>query len=144
MGNGGSAAHAAHFAAELSGRFNRERKPIAAIALGQNAAEMTALANDFGYEQSFGRMINALMQPGDMVIALTTSGRSKNIISALRMAGRRGAYRAAWTGPSGIQESLGLNMQIRATVGATPRVQEFHQILGHLFCGALEQIWEKS
>lgn len=138
-GNGGSAADAQHFAAELVGRFMCERDPLPVVALPANAALLTALANDRGAEELFARQIDALAGPGDCVLVISTSGRSPNILAALRAGRRRGALTAALVGPDGLHPSaapccdyiLTVDDPLRGCSAVTPHVQEVHLALLH-------------
>lgn len=143
FGNGGSYAQAQHFAAELMGRFRRDRKTIPALALSSNGAEATAMANDYGYEFGFVRSLEGLARPGDVVIGLTTSGRSKNVLNALDYASKlRHCYTVAWTGSRGLNPTHYTvpDLTILCASNDTARVQEFHQILGHIYCAGLEEV----
>jgi D-sedoheptulose 7-phosphate isomerase len=139
-GNGGSAADAQHFAAELAGRFLAERRALAAVALPANPPLLTALGNDYGVEAVFARQIEALARPGDCVLAISTSGRSPNILEGLRAGRRRGALTIALTGPDGIDPSVSScsDFTLAATGpdtgrggAVTPHVQEVHLGLLH-------------
>lgn len=140
-GNGGSAADAQHFAAELIGRFERDRPEIAAIALGTNTAMLTAVANDFGYEQIFAKQVRALGQPGDILLAISTSGNSASILRAVETAHERDMRVVALTGKDG--------GQLGAMVGAgdvhicvpherTARIQEVHTLAIHCICDGID------
>lgn len=142
LGNGGSAAQAAHFAAELTGQYEiKGRRAIAALALAQNSAEQTALGNDFGWANSFSRAVDALFRPGDVLIALSTSGRSGNVLNAIAQVRSHSAHTSLWTGYRDVPQPYcdACHSIIHSQSIKTPRIQEFHQILGHLFCGALEE-----
>jgi D-sedoheptulose 7-phosphate isomerase len=139
-GNGGSASDAQHLAAELSVRFVKERRALAGLALGTNAAELTACGNDFGFEQVFARQIEAVGRSGDVLIALSTSGRSANILAAVRAAQNCEIYAAAFTGESG-GELRGLVELLIAVPGTTTaRIQEMHSLLGHVLCEGVEEL----
>jgi D-sedoheptulose 7-phosphate isomerase len=138
-GNGGSATQALHIAAELTGRFRRERPPYGAIALVENIAAVTAIANDFGYDQVMSRQVEAFGHPGDLLLALTTSGNSESVLEAIRVARARGLTTVALTGASGGQ-ALGLaHLTLRIASSDTAHVQEAHLVVGHLVAGAAEE-----
>ena len=139
FGNGGSAADAQHLAAELSVRYQRDRVPIAGFALTTNTSALTAIGNDFGFEDLFARQIQALCKPDDVVIGISTSGNSANIIKALREAKKLGAVAAGFGGGDGGQ-MLGLaDPFLLVPNNNVARIQEMHITLGHMLCGALEQ-----
>lgn len=139
-GNGGSAADAQHLAAEFSGRFYLDRQPLPAEALHCNTSYLTAVANDYGYEHIYSRLIEALGQPGDVLIALTTSGRSSNVLSAIDAANNMGVYTVALTGKGGLAYNLdAADMIIKIPSTNTPRIQEAHMILGHIICEMVEK-----
>ena len=137
-GNGGSAADAQHLAAELSGRFERDRPPLYAEALHVNTSYLTAVANDFGYEAVYERAVRAFVGPGDMLVAISTSGKSQNILRAVDAAREIGAKTVALTGQSEnpLQQSANCCLAVPST--RTARIQEMHMLLGHLFCQAVE------
>jgi len=138
-GNGGSAADAQHIAAELAGKFYVDRKPLPAIALTTNTSVLTALANDYAYEEVFSRQVRALAKNGDMVIGISTSGNSANVISALEEAKKCGAMAVAFTGTGGRLKDIA---DICLTVSSedTPRVQEAHITAGHIICYLVEKM----
>lgn len=138
FGNGGSASDALHLATELSVRFVKTRRALAGLALGANVAEMTACGNDFGFEQVFARQIEALGRPGDVAIALSTSGNSANVVVAVKAAKEWGIYTVAFTGESG-GELRGLaDLLIAVPSKTTARIQEMHSLLGHVMCEGVE------
>jgi D-sedoheptulose 7-phosphate isomerase len=137
-GNGGSAADAQHLAAELSGRFERDRAPLYAEALHVNSSYLTAVANDFGYEAVYERAVHAFVGPGDMLVAISTSGRSQNILRAANAARESGAKIVALTGQSGNPLHQIANSCLAVPSTRTARIQEMHMLLGHLFCQAVE------
>jgi D-sedoheptulose 7-phosphate isomerase len=139
FGNGGSAADAQHLAAELVGRFALDREPLAALALGTSAPATTAIANDYGFEEVFSRPLAALAEPGDVAIAISTSGRSPNVLRGLAAARGKGAATLAWTGAEGaaLAEHADLCLRVPATV--TARVQEAHIAVGHILCELVER-----
>ena len=139
MGNGGSAAEAQHMAAELSGRFLRERPGLYSEALSVNTSSLTAIGNDFGYDYVFARQIEAFVQPGDVVIGLTTSGSSKNIVLALEEAKRREALAVAFTGNGGGEAGRVADLVLLGPNGYSAIVQEVHQTMAHIVCDLVEQ-----
>ncbi|MBN2098776.1 MAG: SIS domain-containing protein [Dehalococcoidia bacterium] len=138
FGNGGSAADAEHIACELAGKFTLFRDPLPAIALTANTSSLTAIGNDFGYEEVFARQLRGLVAKGDVVIGLSTSGASANVISAIEEANRRGAITMAFTGAKGkLKDSAQHVLSIPST--DTPRIQEAHMLAGHIICGLVEE-----
>lgn len=137
-GNGGSAADAQHFAAELIGRFYLERQAIAAIALTTDTSVLTCLGNDYSYDIIFSRQLEALCQPGDVVVLLTTSGNSQNILRAAQTAKACGAYTVGFTGKDGGQLKACVDDCLIVPSDNTPRIQEMHLFLGHTLCQAIE------
>ena len=138
FGNGGSAADAQHLATELTVRYKANRKPIAALALTTDTSALTAIGNDFGFEDLFARQIEALGKPGDVAIAISTSGKSPNIIKALKEARKLGLVAAAFGGQGG-GDMAGLAEPLLAVPSATTaRIQEMHIALGQMLCGAIE------
>ena len=138
FGNGGSAADAQHLATELAVRFKTTRKAIAAIALGTDAAMLTAVGNDLGFEEIFARQIEALGRPGDVALAMTTSGKSANILRALRTARRLGLIAAALGGKGGGDLAGLADPMLVVPSDVTARIQEMHVLLGHALCEAIE------
>jgi D-sedoheptulose 7-phosphate isomerase len=139
FGNGGSAADAQHLATELTVRFERDRAPIAALALTTDSSTLTAVANDLGFEALFARQIEALGQAGDVAIAITTSGRSRNVIRGLEAA-RAGGLTAAALAGNGGGDLAGLADPLLIVPSAiTSRIQEMHITLGHALCAGLER-----
>jgi D-sedoheptulose 7-phosphate isomerase len=139
MGNGGSAAEAQHMAAELSGRFLRERPGLFSEALTVNTSTLTAVGNDYGYDHVFRRQVEAFVQPGDVVIGLTTSGTSKNIVLALEEAKRREAVTVAFTGNGGGPVAQIADLVLMGPDGYSAIVQEVHQTMAHIICDLVEQ-----
>lgn len=137
-GNGGSAADAQHWAGELVSRFNYDRPGLAAIALTTDTSVLTAIGNDYGYERTFSRQVEALGNAGDVFIGITTSGKSPNILAALDAARAKGLVSAAFTGRSGGVLGRRADHLIRVPADLTPRIQECHEVLGHLLCGYIE------
>lgn len=138
MGNGGSAADCQHLAAEFVGRFEKERGPLASIALTTDTSILTAIGNDYGFEQIFARQISALCRPEDVVIGISTSGNSKNIIAGLEKAKEIGAYTICFTGPGG-QVNIVSDSSIRIPSNCTARIQEAHILIGHIICSEIEK-----
>ncbi|MBK8549221.1 MAG: SIS domain-containing protein [Saprospiraceae bacterium] len=138
-GNGGSAADAQHLAAELSGRFYLNRKAYAAEALHVNTSFMTAVANDFGYDYVYARAIEALGSVGDLLIAISTSGNSKNIVLAVEKAKEMGISVFLWSGQTGGKLATVADSAILVPSGDTPRIQEAHITLGHILCEWIEK-----
>jgi len=141
FGNGGSAADAQHIAAELSGRFERERPPLAAEALTVNSSALTAIGNDYGFDEIFARQLQGRAREGDVALAISTSGSSPNVIRALEVAKDRGLCRLGMTGMGGGKmASQGLcDSLLMVPSSNTARVQECHILVGHLLCGWLER-----
>jgi D-sedoheptulose 7-phosphate isomerase len=139
MGNGGSAAEAQHMAAELSGRFLRERPGLNSEALSVNTSTLTAVGNDYGYDQIFRRQIEAFAQPGDVIIGLTTSGTSRNIVLAFEEAKRRDAVTVAFTGNGGGAVAQIADLVLMGPDGYSAIVQEVHQTMAHIICDLVEQ-----
>jgi D-sedoheptulose 7-phosphate isomerase len=138
-GNGGSAADAQHLAAELSGRFYINRPPLFAEALHVNTSYLTAVANDFGYDQVYARLVEGFGRPGDILVALSTSGRSANIIGALRQARSLGMYTIGLTGQSGGDMGADCDLLLNVPSDDTPRIQEAHMLIGHILCEQVER-----
>ncbi|MDY0189379.1 MAG: D-sedoheptulose 7-phosphate isomerase [Desulfuromonas sp.] len=139
MGNGGSAADAQHFAAELVGRFMKNRAALPAIALTTDTSIITAVANDFGYDQVFSRQVEALAQPGDVVLGISTSGNSANVKMALDVASARGCVTIALLGRDGGQIKPQVDLALTVAVDETPRIQEAHALFVHILCDLVEQ-----
>lgn len=137
-GNGGSAAEAQHLAAELVGRFLRERSAYAAVALTADTATLTAVANDYGYEEVFARQVAAHGRPGDVLVAFSTSGESPNLLRAVEAAHRAGLSAVAITGGRPNRLAAAANVAIRAPAVETPLIQELHTIVLHVLCDMVE------
>jgi len=137
-GNGGSAADAQHLAAELTGRFYYDRPPLFAEALHVNTSYITAVANDYSYDEIFARLIKAKGRKGDVLIALSSSGNSPNILKALRAANEIGMITAGLTGESGGEMKNLCSYLLNVPGTDTPRVQEAHILLGHILCEIVE------
>jgi D-sedoheptulose 7-phosphate isomerase len=138
-GNGGSAAEAQHMAAELSGRFLRERPGLYSEALSVNSSTLTCVGNDYGYDHVFSRQVEAFAQPGDVVIGMTTSGSSRNVVLALEAAKRRRAVAIAFTGNGGGRVAEIADYSLVGPNGYAAIVQEVHQVMAHIVCDLVEQ-----
>jgi D-sedoheptulose 7-phosphate isomerase len=141
FGNGGSAADSQHMAAELVGRFRRERRGMASIALTTDSSALTSIANDYGFEHIFSRQIEALCHPGDVAVGISTSGNSPNVCCALEKARELGAYTFAMTGESGGRLVDLADACLRVASTDTARIQEAHGLAGHMLCDAIEEAW---
>lgn len=137
-GNGGSAADAQHIAAEFTGRFVKERRALAAIALTTDTSALTAIGNDYGFDMIFKRQVEALAQPGDMVIGISTSGNSINVLNALDAAKKMGCLTVGLTGKSGGNFITSCDMFINVPSYTTARIQEAHILIGHIICDYLD------
>jgi D-sedoheptulose 7-phosphate isomerase len=133
-GNGGSAAEAQHFVAELVGRFLTEREPLAGIALTVDTSVLTAIGNDYGYDEVFARQVKAIGKAGDVLIAISTSGTSPNVISALAAARDRGLVTIALVGAESNPDLDACDLLITIPDPSTPRIQEMHLVVLHLIC----------
>jgi D-sedoheptulose 7-phosphate isomerase len=138
FGNGGSAADAQHVAAELVGRFMKERRALAAIALTTDTSVVTAVGNDYGFDRVFARQIEALARPGDLALAITTSGVSPNLVAALMTARAIGVTTAALTGRDGGSVGAMVDFHVNVPETSTARVQEVHRTLLHALCELVE------
>ncbi|WP_028295790.1 D-sedoheptulose 7-phosphate isomerase [Olivibacter sitiensis] len=141
IGNGGSAADAQHIAAEFTGRFVKERRPLPAIALTTDTSALTAIANDYGYQQVFARQVAALGQGGDILIAISTSGNSPSILEAVEVAKEKGIKTIGLTGKDGGTLGQICDMHINIPHQATARVQEMHILIGHLLCEYVDSLY---
>lgn len=139
FGNGGSAADAQHVAAELVGRFNRERVALAAVALTTDTSVLTSLANDYAYDRVFVRQIEALGRQGDVALGISTSGASGNVVGALDAARARGLRTIALTGRDGGAVGRAAEIHVNVPSESTPRVQEVHRTLLHVICDVVER-----
>ncbi|WP_276709450.1 D-sedoheptulose 7-phosphate isomerase [Campylobacter rectus] len=137
-GNGGSAADAQHIAAELTGRYKTERGALAGIALTTDTSALTAIGNDYGYEFVFSRQLDALGREGDLLIAISTSGNSGNVVKALELARKIGIKTIGLSGRTGgaMNELCELNLVVPSN--DTPRIQEMHIMIGHIICQAID------
>ena len=138
-GNGGSAADAQHIAGEFVGRFRRERKALAAIALSTDTSVMTSVANDYGFDKVFARQLEALAEKGDVLWAISTSGNSANILEAARLAKKKGLGILAFTGKAKSKLETIADLCFCANNDSVARAQEIHQIAYHIICDIVEQ-----
>ncbi|MCX5713639.1 MAG: D-sedoheptulose 7-phosphate isomerase [Candidatus Omnitrophica bacterium] len=139
FGNGGSASDSQHIAAELVGRFKKERAPLPAIALTVNTSIITAIANDYSYDFIFSRQIEALGQKNDLVVGISTSGKAKNVAAGLRQAKKMGLETVALTGGDGGELSKLADVCLTVPSGVTARIQEAHITIGHIICEIVEE-----
>jgi D-sedoheptulose 7-phosphate isomerase len=137
-GNGGSAADAQHIAAELSGRFVKERKALPGIALTTDTSAITSIANDYGYEYVFSRQLEALAQPGDLFIGISTSGNSEGILNALKSAKKLNCKTLGLSGRNGGKMNGLCDLNIIVPSEVTARIQEMHILIGHILCKAVD------
>jgi len=138
-GNGGSASDAQHIAAELSGRFYSDRPPLYAEALHVNSSYMTAVANDYGYEATYARMVEAAGRAGDVLIGISTSGNSPNVVKAMQKAKELGVLTVGFTGKNGGKIKEICDVMICIPSDDTPRIQEAHILIGHIICQLIEE-----
>lgn len=138
-GNGGSAADAQHLAAELSGRFYFDREPLNAEALHCNTSYLTAVANDYGYDEVYARLLKGTAHNGDLLVALSTSGNSANILKTCKLASEMGVFVIGMTGASGGDLKKYSNILLNVPSSDTPRIQEAHIVLGHILCEHVEK-----
>ena len=139
FGNGGSAADAQHFACELVGRFLRERRALAAMALTADTTTITAIANDYGFDRVFVRQIEAHGRQGDVAVGISTSGSSANVLAGLQYAKSRGLKTVAFTGGTGGPIGAAVDVHVNVPHDVTPRVQEAHRTLIHAVCDVVER-----
>ena len=137
-GNGGSAADAQHLAAELVGRYLKDRAPLAALALTVDTSALTAIANDYAFEEVFARQVTGLGRPGDLLLALSTSGDSANVLAAVAAAKAKGIATIALTGVGGGRLAPLADLAIRVPAARSNAVQELHIAVGHILCGIVE------
>lgn len=138
-GNGGSAADAQHIASELSGKFNRDREPLYAEALHVNTSYLTAVSNDYGFEYAYSRLVKAKARKGDILIGLSTSGNSANVIKAFEQAKKQEVCTVAFTGMSGGELTEYSDLIFKVPSNDTPRIQEMHILMGHILCELVEK-----
>ena len=139
FGNGGSAADAQHWAAELSGRFYLDRPSLPAIALSTNLSQATAIANDYSYDEIFSRPLSGLVEQGDAVVAISTSGNSKNVVLALELARRKKVTTIGFTGTTGGRMKPLCDTCVRIQSNDVARIQEGHELCGHIICALVER-----
>jgi D-sedoheptulose 7-phosphate isomerase len=139
MGNGGSAADCQHLAAELVGRFERERPGLASLALTTDSSVLTSVANDYGFESVFARQVEALCRPGDLLVGLSTSGNSANVLRAMERAAGRDVFRVGLTGAGGGRLADTCELCLRVPSNSTARIQEAHIVIGHILCDLVER-----
>ncbi len=142
-GNGGSAADAQHIASELLGRFKRERKALAAIALTTDSSVITSISNDYGFDNAFTRQVEALVGQGDILWAISTSGDSSNVVSAAKLAKKKGAYVLAFTGKAASRLEQTADICLCADEESTARSQEIHQLGYHIICELVEEAFSE-
>jgi D-sedoheptulose 7-phosphate isomerase len=137
-GNGGSAADAQHLAAELTGRFIQERRPLAAVALTTDTSALTCIGNDYSFDEIFARQLQAIARPGDVLLAISTSGHSRNVVRAVEVARRAGVISIGLLGRDGgaLRALCDLSLVVPSPV--TARIQEAHILIGHTLCGLIE------
>jgi D-sedoheptulose 7-phosphate isomerase len=140
-GNGGSAADAQHLAAEFVGRFRLERLPLPSMALTTNTSLLTAIANDYGYDQVFSRQVYAFAKPNDILFGISTSGNSPNVVRAMQEARTLGVYTVGLTGRSGGGLKECVDVLLNVPSDQTPRIQESHILLGHIYCDLVERLY---
>ena len=138
FGNGGSAADAQHLAAELVGRYRQDRKAIAAIALTTDSSALTSISNDYGFETIFSRQLEAIGKPGDVVLAISTSGNSPNVIRAVTLAKKLGIASIGLTGRTGGKLRTSVDVCLPVPSESTPRIQEAHSLIIHIISGIVE------
>jgi D-sedoheptulose 7-phosphate isomerase len=138
-GNGGSASDSQHIAAEFVGRFRNNRRPLAAVSLNTDTSVLTCIANDFGYEHIFSRQVEALGKPGDVLMAISTSGRSPNVLEAIKAANRGGLHTIGLLGASGGEAMKLVHHALLVESSTTARIQEAHIFIGHLLCEMIEK-----
>jgi len=141
-GNGGSAADAQHIAAEFTCRFVKERRALPAVALTTDTSALTAIGNDYGFECIFARQLEALAQPGDILIGFTTSGNSQNVINALMRGNEIGCITIGLTGRDGGKLTSVASTSIVVPSSSTARIQEMHIMIGHVFCDFIDEKFE--
>jgi len=140
-GNGGSAADSQHLAAEIVGRFRRERRGLPSVALTADTSILTAVANDYGYEAVFSRQVEALGMPGDLLVGISTSGNSPNVVAALTAARELGLITVGFTGAGGGKMAAHCDHLLAIAAPETARVQEAHILAGHMLCDWIELDW---
>ncbi|QEC74992.1 D-sedoheptulose 7-phosphate isomerase [Mucilaginibacter ginsenosidivorax] len=141
-GNGGSAADAQHLAAELTGRFVKERKALPGIALTVDTSAMTAIANDYHYDRVFARQVEAFAKPGDLFIGISTSGNSQGILNAFETAAQYGCKTLGLSGRDGGKMNGACDLNIVVPSNTTARIQEMHILIGHIMCQAVDNLFD--
>jgi D-sedoheptulose 7-phosphate isomerase len=144
FGNGGSAADCQHLAAEFVGRFLRECRPVPALALNVNTSCVTAIGNDYGYENVFARQVEAFARPGDVAVGISTSGNSPSVIEGIRTARRLGVLTVGLTGQQGGRLKREAEFCVCVPSSETPRIQESHILIGHILCELIEDVIAQS
>ena len=140
FGNGGSAADAQHLAAELTVRLREDRPSLAGLALTANSSVLTAAGNDFGFDRIFERQVESLVAPGDVLVALSTSGNSPNVVRAVEAGARRGVFRVALTGETGGELAHRVDLLVNVPSRDPQRIQEAHITIGHIVCSLIERM----
>jgi len=140
FGNGGSAADAQHIAAELTGRYKTERRGLPAIALTTDTSALTAIGNDFGYSNIFQRQVEALANEGDLLIGISTSGNSENVLKALSLGRKLGCRTVGLSGKGGGKMDEVCDINITIPSDNTPRIQEMHILIGHIICQTIDEL----
>ena len=138
MGNGGSAADSQHIAAEIVGRYKKERRGLPSIALTTDTSILTSVGNDYGFNFIFSRQVEALCNPGDIVVGLSTSGNSANVVAGIEKAREVGAYTIGMTGSGGGKLAQLCDLNLAMPSADTPRIQEAHITVGHILCDLIE------
>ncbi len=138
-GNGGSAADCQHLAAEFMGRYLRDRRPLPSLALTVDTSALTAIANDYGYEHVFSRQLRGIGQRGDVLVGISTSGNSGNVLLAFEVARELGIGTVAFTGEGGGKLAAVADLALRVPSGRTNEIQEMHIVIGHMLCGFVEE-----
>lgn len=144
FGNGGSAADAQHFVGELDGHFTMERKALPAIAISTNTSSLTAIGNDYQYDDIFSRPVEALANPMDVVVGISTSGNSRNVLKAMEAAKKKGAFTIGMTGSSGGKLKGSVDMLLNAASDFTPVIQETHITMIHMICLEIDRLMENE
>lgn len=143
-GNGGSAADSQHLAAELMGKYKLDRKPLPALSLTCNSSSLTAIGNDYGHDFIFSRQLEAIGVEGDVVVGLSTSGNSKNVIEAIKVAKGKGIKTIAFTGKNGGEIANIADIVLKVPSNITNNIQELHIVAGHIICGVVEDYFCKK
>lgn len=143
FGNGGSAADAQHIAAELTGRYKTERRGLPGIALTTDTSALTAIGNDYGYDRVFDRQVESLANKGDLLIGISTSGNSKNIVSAFKLGREMGCKILGFTGRDGGQMNSLCDINLIVPSDDTPRIQEMHILFGHTICHLIDEAYKE-